>query len=560
MRTTLIILLTLLFVGCSRNPGDSRLDRVATLIDRDPEAALAALDSIDGDALSAADRHYYDFLSVKAADKAYVTHTSDSLILDVLDYYRPGDELYPEVLYYAGRVYSDIGDSPAALEYFQKSIEQTESDPEHYLHLRGCLFSQTGRLLNDLRLYKQSIPYLEKTLSIDSIEKDTYNLAYDNQLLGFTYYHLNQYDKAERHYRTAYDLTAHLQDSDRAAMQTFLAATKHKKGQIDSALMLIRNVPERVIPRDLNVALIYASDIYKAAGITDTAYMYAEQIIRSDNSNNRKNGYRNLLSPQLSPLIPLDSLRPYVNRYYAELDSFYDSHDSEQAIIQNSLYNYQLQQKDRIRAEESRNRTILIAAALAILVLVLVIFILTLRIRHKSLQVRLHQTLQVLEQLRAANPAVSSLPDSLPVHHDNSIDSLREQIRLQAEAIANANPSGAVISQHILNSEPYQELLSHLREHSPVHEDSGLWQRLQTVILETSPNFRKNLHLLVGHDLKPQNYQTIMLIKCGMNPTQIATLTGRAKGTISYRRRQLRSLLFSDQIDPKNLDHIIQAL
>ena len=560
MRTTLIILLTLLFVGCSRNPGDSRLERVATLIDRDPEAALAALDSIDGDALSEADRHYYDFLSVKAADKAYVTHTSDSLILDVLDYYKPSDELYPEVLYYAGRVYSDIGDSPAALEYFQKSIEQTESDPEHYLHLRGCLFSQTGGLLNRLRMYTQSIPYFEKTLAIDSIEKDTFNLVYDNQLLGSTYYQLNQFDKAERHYRTAYDLAAHLEDSDRALMQTFLAAIKHRQRQIDSALMLIRNVPDRIILRDRNVALIYASDIYKAAGITDTAYMYAERIIRSGISNNRKNGYRNLLSPELSPLIPRDSLRPYVNRYYAELDSFYNRHDSEQAIIQNSLYNYQLQQKDRIRAEEGWNRTIVIAAALAILVLVLVILVLALRIRHKSLQVRLHQTLQVLEQLRSANPAVSSLPGSLPVHHDNSIDSLRDQIRLQAEAIANANPSGAVISQHILNSEPYQELLSHLREHSPVHEDSGLWQRLQTVILETSPNFRKNLHLLVGHDLKPQDYQTIMLIKCGMNSTQIATLTGRTKATISYRRRQLRSLLFSDRIDPKDLDHIIQAL
>ena len=560
MRTTLIILLTLLFVGCSRNPGDSRLDRVATLIDRDPEAALAALDSIDGDALSEAGRHYYDFLSVKAADKAFVTHTSDSLILDVLDYYKPSDELYPEVLYYAGRVYSDIGDSPAALEYFQKSIEQTERDPERYLHLRGCLFCQTGGLLNRLRMFTQSIPYLEKTLAIDSIEKDTFNLAYDNQLIGSIYYHLNQYDKAERHFRRAYDLADHLKDSDLAFMQIFLAATKHKQGKIDSALILIRNVPERVISLDRNAALIYASDIYKAAGITDTAYMYAEQIIRSDNSNNRKNGYRNLLSPELSPLIPRDSLRPYVNRYYAELDSFYNSHDSEQAIIQNSLYNYQLQQKDRISAEESRNRTIVIAAALAILVLILVIFILILRIRHKSLQVRLHQTLQVLEQLRAANPAADLQPSPVQIPRDNSIDSLREQIRQQAEAIADANSSDAVISQHILNSEPYQEVLSHLREHSPIHEDSDLWQRLQTVILEAFPNFRRNINLLVGHDLKPQDYQTIMLIKCGMNPTQLSTLTGRAKATISYRRRQLRSLLFSDQIDPKYIDHIIQIL
>lgn len=560
MRTSALILLAILLFGCNRDSGNSRLARIASLIDRDPHVALDSLRAIDSSTLSENDRHYYDFLSIKAADKAFIDHRSDSLILDVLNHYGPNDKLYPEVLYYAGRVYSDLGDSPTALEYFQKSIEQTESDPERYLHLRGCLFSQTGGLLTRLRMFTQAIPYLEKTLAIDSIEKDTFNLAYDNQLLGSVYYHLSQYDKAERHFRTAYDLAAYLKDSDLAFMQVYLAAIKHKQGKIDSAIMLIRDVPERVISIDRNAALIYASDIYKAAGITDTAYMYAERIIRSNNSNNRKNGYRNLLSSELSPLIPLDSLRPYVNRYYAELDSFYNSHDSEQAIIQNSLYNYQLQQKDRIRAEESRNRTIVIAAALAILVLVLVIFILTLRIRHKSLQVKLHQTLQVLEQLHAANSSPCPQSSPVPVHHDTTIDSLREQIRLQAEAIANVGASGSTISQHILNSEHYQELMRHLREHSPIREDSELWERLNDVILESSPNFRKNINLLVGHDLKPQDHHTLMLIKCGMNPTQLATLTGRAKGTISYRRRQLRSILFSDQIDPKYLDYIIQSL
>lgn len=49
-------------------------------------------------------------------------HTSDSLILDVIDYYSSNDDrnLYPEVLYYGGRVYSDLGDYPTSLSYFRK--------------------------------------------------------------------------------------------------------------------------------------------------------------------------------------------------------------------------------------------------------------------------------------------------------------------------------------------------------------------------------------------------------------------------------------------------------
>ena len=51
---------------------------------------------------------YYRLLTVKAADKAYITHT---LIRLVLDYYeQEGDRrLLPEAYYYAGRVYRDLG-------------------------------------------------------------------------------------------------------------------------------------------------------------------------------------------------------------------------------------------------------------------------------------------------------------------------------------------------------------------------------------------------------------------------------------------------------------------
>ena len=61
---------------------------------------------------------------IKAADKAYIAHASDTGILRVVDYYRahPDSTLYAESLYYAGRVYSDLGDSPTALKYFQTSV------------------------------------------------------------------------------------------------------------------------------------------------------------------------------------------------------------------------------------------------------------------------------------------------------------------------------------------------------------------------------------------------------------------------------------------------------
>lgn len=156
------IALLLLLPGCSGRRHDERLDRIAGIVSDSPREALACLDSICPDSLTDTDRHYYDFLSVKAADRAYIAHRSDSLILSVIDYYSrtPRDPLYPEALYYGGRVYSDMGDLPKALQYFHSALD-TIPDSKELQGLRLRILSQTGRLLNSLRLYKEAIPYIQ---------------------------------------------------------------------------------------------------------------------------------------------------------------------------------------------------------------------------------------------------------------------------------------------------------------------------------------------------------------------------------------------------------------
>ena len=135
IRTHIIasVILLLLAGGCSRSSRDPRLARIAASVSDRPEEALASLDSIDRSSLSKSDSHYYDLLTLKARDKAYIDHESDSLVLDVIDYYssRPEDPEYPEALYYGGRVYSDLGDYPSALKYFQKALRYLKKSPRY---------------------------------------------------------------------------------------------------------------------------------------------------------------------------------------------------------------------------------------------------------------------------------------------------------------------------------------------------------------------------------------------------------------------------------------------
>lgn len=140
--TGLIILICMLAISCGRHH-DGRLERIWDTVSDTPRDALMSLDSIDPSTLSESDRAFYNLLSIKAKDKAYISHTSDSLIMGVINHYtrHQDKELYPEALYYAGRVYSDLGDYSTAIDYFQKALNLLPAGTENRV-LRGKMLSQ----------------------------------------------------------------------------------------------------------------------------------------------------------------------------------------------------------------------------------------------------------------------------------------------------------------------------------------------------------------------------------------------------------------------------------
>ncbi|WP_305036649.1 tetratricopeptide repeat protein, partial [Paramuribaculum intestinale] len=152
-RTLLLIITTIAIIacGCTRQqPSDPRLQRLTLSVDTGPQAAIDSLAAIDPATLGDYDRHYYNFLTVKARDKAYIVHTSDSLILDVINHFGRSPKM-AEALYYAGRVYSDLGDYPTALRYFHDALDRISDDPEDNNILRASIASQTARLMLNLR-------------------------------------------------------------------------------------------------------------------------------------------------------------------------------------------------------------------------------------------------------------------------------------------------------------------------------------------------------------------------------------------------------------------------
>ena len=234
----LILLVVCMITGCNDRARENSFNEIESRISTDPKAAVLFVDSLAADSawsagMSKAERARFDLLRVKSADKAYVRHTSDSLIRTVLEYYEKhtGSEQYPEALYYGGRVYSDLGDSPTALRYFQQALDALSGETD--LRLKGTVLSQTARLMNRMRMYDQAQTYLKEVIAINEQSRDTASLAYDYELSGAIYMHTDSLDQA----RILFDKALALSEPGsgmEARQYTYLAAIQYERGNFNT--------------------------------------------------------------------------------------------------------------------------------------------------------------------------------------------------------------------------------------------------------------------------------------------------------------------------------------
>lgn len=568
----IVVLLCCIFSlsSCRGDKSDSRLTEISNIVSESPYVALQRLDSINPKTLSSYDKHYYDFLSIKAQDKAYITHQSDSLILDLIKYYSSGNRqnLYSEVLYYGGRVYSDLGDYPTALSYFQKALDFLPENAQN-TKLRCQTLSQTGRLLNALRLYEDAIPYIKSAIEIDKDLNDSINEIYDIQLLGTIYLRAHDYQKAEQSFRSALNKSSNLPVSHKAKSLMYIAGVKFRLGQIDSALIYIRDTPNLVKPIARNSALACAAEIYNAAGINDTAFQYANELIKSDDYTNKETGYQIILSPNLRHFISPDTMNIYLSEYLTLLESYFNENRNQLALNQQSFHNYQLHDQKREKAEKSNIILKQWLFSISILVLLMCLIILFLKIRDANSRLELHTALENIERPRLA---LKRQEDSLeankyehainttPITKNETTHELREHLRKELYNLYTSNISRISVPQEIFKSEIYQKIQSLISKREELKENSDLWLEIEALVLKCSPNFKTNLQLLVGGKLNSYDLHTSLLIKCGIPPSQMTILLNRSKGAIVSRRESLCYRIFEKKLGTKVIDGIIRLL
>lgn len=574
LRTLLLFfpLLLLAIVSCGRrNDGLPALQRVALLANTHPDSAMALLDSLrDSIFLQPRSvRMYYDLLTVKARDKAYIRHTSDSLIRSVLRYYeRQNDKKHlPETYYYAGRVYSDLGDAPQALNYFIRASET--ADGKDY-ELLSRIYSQIGTLYLYQDVYDKALPVFRKCYQYNLLEGDSAGMVYAIRNIGRTYRTLDQVDSALHYYKEADSLAIKLGSNLlRMRVNGEFSAYYTQLGMYKEAYKCLQWAFLQFNSDDRAPAYSTVAHYYLNINQLDSALIYFTKLLKMDDYLYLQSAYKGLGEIATK------------RGNYAEACSYWALYemyrDSVQSITQtetvrkiNALYNYQLREEENNRLQmQNRQQKNYIVWITASMVVVVALFFAYRQNRKRKEEGRINQ----LQKLKALEEQKYRQSQEFIEENKKRIAELEKE--LQASKIVQNQPQQELLHARKQSLEKDNEQVEAYRrleaeavkalETSDIfrkcHEVDGNlsaedWQTLTAAIDSTYSQFTHRLKDL--YPVSEVELQVCLLLKIGISSTRIAQLVLRSKQAVTSIRKRLYKKVFSQEGTPDEWDKFIR--
>ena len=563
--------------ACRPKPYPSLLLAADSLASVLPDSACALLASYAADT---ADeplyvRMYYRLLCIKAKDKAYIVHTSDSAILPVVTYYEHHKRLphLPEAYYYAGRVYRDLGDAPQALAYFQRALDAMREDED--MVLRSRIYSQMGVLLKQQNLYFEALDAYRQSLECFKVLKDSANIAYTYSLLGGLFLNLEQQDSTVFYYRNSYKLCRLLNRTDlENEIQSQLARLYVEQEQYEAAHFALQRALRNVARFNQSGIYSIAADYYHKVGQIDSAQWYYDKLLSCGTLYVQEWANRGLAEITLAE----GKTVPAAQYLYQALllgDSIHKLTKTDEVRNAHSHYNYQLreQENQRLKLQNLRQRQTNVA--------ILVVFILfacggTLYYLHRRKVMRLR--LQVAEQLQA-----EAYRNSVQYQEDTRrrISLLEEQLQSASHQLTDSESRCRQLTDekqllaHTLRCLEEEEQRRRLMKQrfsasdacllfrkkettaAPVTEDD--WQQLETEADQLLDGFLRKLTTGPVR-VSRQELRVSLLIRADFSIKSIAAFLHLTPTAVTSLRRRLSVKFSLPESSPQAWDEFVRSL
>lgn len=577
IRTAVCSIIILLLTACGGFDYRPELLSIDKLSSDNPKRAIKQLDSLKAEMQTAPEHEqmYYQLLRIKAADKAYIAHTSADEIMKLVDYYESAGSdksLLTQTYYYAASVYRDLNDAPQALEYFQKALDVLPKNAD--VTLKSNIYNQSAHLFLYQDLYDEALKRFKESYICDSIVNDTTALIYSLRDIAFTYDALSKSDSSRLYYNKAYDLATIYGNNEiqidiisQMASHFFIAKDYNKMNEcLKRSLYSSENTDKTI---DYNLAAI----MFMRTGMYDSAYYYCNKVLGKGKITTKQTAAYNLIKIY-SQRKDYENIQKMLKLYTLYTDSVNKITAIESMARMNSMYNYQLREKENLRLKEE-NKTNLIKIFIAVIISIIAIFILIIygiKTKHKHQQYRNQinnlKRLRHEEYLRSEEYIQKNLKEieRLETELSNTSDEnymLKEQLKEKVDELVLANNRAHTeieIKQKQRNklmvSTANDIINKRIAQQKPLNKKD--WQEINECINEILPDFKTNLYSSCS--VSEQEYHMCILIRMDIGNKEMSELLCRSTSAISLARKRLYSKIFDKEGTAKQFDEYVKTL
>lgn len=540
-----------------------------------PDSARVLLAKLKGSihTENKATRMYYNLLTVKANDKCYITHTSDSLMLDEVDYYEHHGtpKQLMEAYYLMGRVYCDMGFTAKSLKYFHKTLDTKNVDNRSTYSLRAHAYNQIGQIYMYQNIFKGAMPFFIKTYQYSCLANDTSLIIYALRDIGRNYQSQGKTRTGIPYYKKAVFLSSKIENEylkeNILNELSILYRTNKDYGKAKSVLSAANGFTKA---QDLSPHYINWGDLYLATNQIDSAaYYYKKCLTFNDLYNSqaaslllyqiyiKKNNYKQAIKYLYNCLLYTDSLKE---------NSLTENRD----LIHSFNNKLQIEKENQILKQKQLHQTILFLC-IALLLSFIAFYIFT-RNRKRvvllnSQKERLNQIIQEqyqksLEFKEKNEKTIIGLNREIEQAHKQN-DSLQENLlRLQKESIENTNrqldiqrKKQKTLEESFKETQTYTNLRLAAQVKAKVTPED--WAKLTEYLNQNYNRFTERLTALCP-SIKKKEMQVCCLIKLYFPNADIARILLNSPQAIANIRKRLYERIFQEEGISDDFDNFLE--
>ncbi len=557
------ILSVLLFSACGNRERVQfgKLQQIDSLAESQPDSAVAMIKTINRDTLLGNDnKYYFDLLEIRTNDKAYIAHTFDSAILSVINYFENHDfnNLLPVAYYYGGRVYSDLGDAPQALEYFHKALDC----PNINSHTMAVAYAQIASLYHEQKVYDLAIPAYKKAIKLNKDNNNYISLLYNKHSLGEILFVQNQNDSAlvlfNEIIKQAKEIgyTKLIASTKQSLAELYLFEKDYKK-----ASDLLNSIKNDLPKEDSTTIANTFAHLYYRLNNLDSTIFYCNKLIKSKNLNVKRNGYAILANFYINNK-DIKKATPYIIESQLISDSIQNLETPNEIIQQSSIYNYQIRERENNKLKQKTQENEIKIILLSISIFMALIIAYALRMKNKAQKERINRILnehyQSQNLISNAENRISELEALLETETDKS-QRLINELEMQKESLQ-LYTQQAKLREDATNAIETAEIVARFRktlsnDSNPFDND---WEQLDKYINQQFPGFKNVLYKLAK--LSEIEYQVCLLLKAQFTPTEITKLVNLSKSGLGNARKRLFVKAFKTDGTASDWDKFIISL